>query len=722
MVQLLLALLHAGAHAASDCPGTFQLLRAGDPGGTFSRAAVDACVDSVFSSRAAALSAQGWAAHAAGAHARAEELLRAAAAAMPRSARYAMGLAALAHAEVDSCSLVADASVHADSSCTAGRLREVAALYDAVIALTRGGSSSAGGGGGGSSGGALGATAGEPPRAPTEAFAMRGVALYNKLQLLAKEGGGAAEGAASLQALAAAVDEVRALGRGLSRGAQSRVLLRYSAGAGGDAPAVSVSLLELKARALNEFGLAALRDADRALGLSEALRAFHLAFCHAPHPAFRTNYRVAVRDARAEVRALLRQEGWDPGGGGAGGEGGEEAGQQPKKKKKKEKKTSVAELSPAVRLLDAQLPTPGVEASLFFVAPAAEWEALGPELNGGTTAQVEVGVEVELDVEYGEQVVKQHGDRRGWTWDGAATSRLQQLLRATLEPFAPRSAAQGGHKIRGGCGHTPPCRFLEIGTADFDTLAQLYANDGAWRGVSVEPLPHLLHALPTHPMLEKVNAAVSDTVGNALLYTIDTAALDSNPELRAALRGAASLGGRAAEQWTRGVSSFNPQHRDVQALNLGKWYRPRNVTTLTVAALAATTAFRRALCPGSDVTAWRSPLPPGQERRCAIDLLKVDAEGHDARIVLQLVRWARATCSWPRKVQFEVHHAPEAELRAAVAALSEAGYFCRYAAFDMVCVATESQPPCAAAKTLYWQPGDGVQDSERVGLSRSTLS
>ena len=444
---------------------------------------------------------------------------------------------------------------------------------------------------------------------------------------------------------------MQTLGGELSRSAQSRTQLQYTGGGG----PVSVSLLELKAHALNEYGVAALREPDRAIGLSEALRAFKLAFCHAPRPLFRTNHRVSSRDAHKEVRALLREEGFDS-------------------DSERGRRTTVAELSPGVRKLNAQLPNPVEEATMFFVAPVAEREALGPRLDGAPP----------------ELLAAQ------WTLlggqEGAAAQRRAKLLRDTLAPFAPQD----------GCGHVPPCTFLEIGTSDFDTLAQLYEHDAAWRGVSVEPLPHLLHALPVRPGLEKVNAAVGDTEGQALLYTIDPATLATDPELRSALRDAASLGGMAAEKWTRGVSSFDPEHRDVRMYNLQKWYRPRNVTVTTIAALATTAGFRRALCPGREQPPPPPPPPPPSslspplgEERCAIDLIKIDAEGHDARIVLQVVAWARATCNWPRKVQFEVHHAPEAELDAAVMALSRAGYFCRYAAFDVICVVAVSQPPCA---------------------------
>ena len=53
----------------------------------------------------------------------------------------------------------------------------------------------------------------------------------------------------------------------------------------------------------------------------------------------------------------------------------------------------------------------------------------------------------------------------------------------------------------------PELFFVEIGTSDFGTLHQQLYADPRWEGVAVEPLPELLHALPSRPGLFKENAA-----------------------------------------------------------------------------------------------------------------------------------------------------------------------------------------------------------------------
>jgi sulfotransferase len=61
--------------------------------------------------------------------------------------------------------------------------------------------------------------------------------------------------------------------------------------------------------------------------------------------------------------------------------------------------------------------------------------------------------------------------------------------------------------------------FIEIGTANFDTL--LEKVDNSTRGMSIEPLAFYLDQLPSRENVIKVNAAVSDTDGNVDIYYIE---------------------------------------------------------------------------------------------------------------------------------------------------------------------------------------------------------
>ena len=116
--------------------------------------------------------------------------------------------------------------------------------------------------------------------------------------------------------------------------------------------------------------------------------------------------------------------------------------------------------------------------------------------------------------------------------------------------------------------------------------------------------------------------------------------------------------------------------------------------TLTFATLMDLVGSR-GLCPADAGDA------PASNAACAVDLLKVDTEGFDADIILQMVAWARASCAWPRRVKFEASHAQSDILQRAVRALADAGYFCQYSTQDVYCVATAALPRCVAR---HWTP------------------
>jgi len=61
--------------------------------------------------------------------------------------------------------------------------------------------------------------------------------------------------------------------------------------------------------------------------------------------------------------------------------------------------------------------------------------------------------------------------------------------------------------------------FIEIGTADFDTLIQ-DCSDLA-QGISIEPLSFYLDALPSKPHVIKLQKAVSNVVGLTEIYYLD---------------------------------------------------------------------------------------------------------------------------------------------------------------------------------------------------------
>ena len=60
--------------------------------------------------------------------------------------------------------------------------------------------------------------------------------------------------------------------------------------------------------------------------------------------------------------------------------------------------------------------------------------------------------------------------------------------------------------------------FIEIGTSDFDTLIQSTVGEV---GLSIDPLQLYLDKLPDNPHVIKVNAALSDVIGNCDVFWVD---------------------------------------------------------------------------------------------------------------------------------------------------------------------------------------------------------
>jgi hypothetical protein len=210
--------------------------------------------------------------------------------------------------------------------------------------------------------------------------------------------------------------------------------------------------------------------------------------------------------------------------------------------------------------------------------------------------------------------------------------------------------------------------FVEIGTADHDSLAHRFFTEGWWSGVSVEPMASYLARLPSRPGLAKVNAAVSEVDGQRQLYTV--------PE--------ETIRELGLPEYTRGLSSLLPDHADVrQNPAIQEHFRPVLVPSITFETLSR--HF------GQD--------QDGAPRR--IDLLHVDTEGYDANIVHQALEYAHATCGYPRHIKFEWVHVPNEEQRGVLRRLARSGYRCYFKAKDVQC----TYATCVGSGGLMWQEG-----------------
>lgn len=184
--------------------------------------------------------------------------------------------------------------------------------------------------------------------------------------------------------------------------------------------------------------------------------------------------------------------------------------------------------------------------------------------------------------------------------------------------------------------------LLQIGSNDGKTGDPLYPllhKNPLWKALFVEPVPYLFERLknnyPDTSRFSFENAAIGE--GQQLnFYWVDPVAKEFLPGL---------------PYWYDQLGSFDKQHiaNELQGI-LIPYIRSLSIETLTLNAL-----FDR-------------------HRIEKIDLLHIDTEGHDWKILSQLdqVKWS------PTFILFEHNHLPEEEIKASKVALKE-----RYNLFDV---------------------------------------
>ncbi|CAK9092374.1 unnamed protein product [Durusdinium trenchii] len=195
--------------------------------------------------------------------------------------------------------------------------------------------------------------------------------------------------------------------------------------------------------------------------------------------------------------------------------------------------------------------------------------------------------------------------------------------------------------------------YLEIGTADFDTLAQqLHGTEGV-AGLSVEPVEEHFQRLPERPpLLQKLRAAVAEADGEAELYVVRQEYMEpqcSNETVR-------ELGlPYCLPWWFRATASL---------------HRP--------AALVSVHAGPKAL---EAQVAMRVPTVSYASlmRRYGVTrlhLLKIDTEGFDVFILKQMLAWGEMTGQYPERLQFERNNLTDVQESQQILEALQAAYDC----------------------------------------------
>lgn len=171
--------------------------------------------------------------------------------------------------------------------------------------------------------------------------------------------------------------------------------------------------------------------------------------------------------------------------------------------------------------------------------------------------------------------------------------------------------------------------FLEIGTADFDTLAQQLSTADGITGISVEPVLSHLNRLPRAEGQHKVHAAISDADGMADLYVVRSEYMEPTCTAKTVQ----DLGiPYCLPWWFRATASLHSPSQLVE-VHLGNLSPDAQMT------IPVRTLTYRTLLEAYDVS--------------SIEMLKIDTEGFDVQILRQVLSYGQASGMWPERIQFE---------------------------------------------------------------------
>ena len=182
--------------------------------------------------------------------------------------------------------------------------------------------------------------------------------------------------------------------------------------------------------------------------------------------------------------------------------------------------------------------------------------------------------------------------------------------------------------------------FIEIGTSDFETLA--FESGPESKGISVEPVFEYLERLPSRPGLIKVNAAISDTAGKGTLYRLPPNTIEE-------------LG----------------LPRDVRGCN-SLWQPHPTILEMLSRRMGRESALKMFVKEEVDMI---TPLDLLQKFNVnSVELLKIDTEGHDCRILNSYLKDVPAHLL-PRRLRFESNClTSKHEIESTILKLIEHGY------------------------------------------------
>lgn len=160
--------------------------------------------------------------------------------------------------------------------------------------------------------------------------------------------------------------------------------------------------------------------------------------------------------------------------------------------------------------------------------------------------------------------------------------------------------------------------FIEIGTANFDTILQTTQDNSV--GISVEPIKHLLDQLPNRHNVIKLNIAISDRDGEIKIYYVKQEIIDKYK----------------LPWWFIGSSSVGDIHPGISRV-----LKEMNIDPETVVnSMFIPTKRLGSLIKEYNIT--------------SLDMLKIDTEGHDTIILIDyLSECINKNFPLPKTIHFE---------------------------------------------------------------------
>lgn len=186
--------------------------------------------------------------------------------------------------------------------------------------------------------------------------------------------------------------------------------------------------------------------------------------------------------------------------------------------------------------------------------------------------------------------------------------------------------------------------FIEIGTANFDTLTHTCADFE--RGLAIEPVKHYLDQLPNKPYVTKINCAISpiNEFGHIDVYYIPEHLVEAHN----------------LPWWIKGCNSIGEYHRHHIANNLQHLVKIDKVEVYPISHILE------------------------KHKVKTINFLKIDTEGNDLGILINLSDYLKTKSKdyFPKKIRFETSNTDEQDNKEVIELYESFGYLVDYTDTD----------------------------------------